>query len=159
MGAGYHGGFGATYGSVSHVVTADSALVGNGRGFELKEAAKRVKKLDGFTDVAVHGSANSISVIVRRGGKDQEIILNHRSLARHLKADKDYGGGNIRLLSCKTGSQTGTFAQNLANKMGVTVRAPSDILFIYPNGKMTIGPDMFTNSGRWINYHPLRKKR
>ena len=39
MGAGYHGGFGATAGSHSHVVAADSTLVGNGKGFELKEAA------------------------------------------------------------------------------------------------------------------------
>ena len=44
MGAGYHGGFGATKGSGS-VIAADSTLVGNGKGFQLKEAAKRVKKL------------------------------------------------------------------------------------------------------------------
>ena len=43
MGAGYHGGFGSTKGS-SRVIVADSSLVGNGRGFQLKEAAKRVKK-------------------------------------------------------------------------------------------------------------------
>ena len=71
MGAGYHGGFGATAGSHSHVVAADSTLVGNGKGFELKEAAKRVKKENGFTDVAVHGSPDSISVIVSKNGKDK----------------------------------------------------------------------------------------
>ena len=47
----------------------------------------------------------------------------------------------------------------LANKMGVTVRAPSDTLYIYPNGKMVIGPNMFTNTGRWIDYHPQKRKR
>ncbi len=155
MGGGYHGGFGSTSGS-ARVITADSTLVGNGRGFELKEAAKRVKKIEGFTDVAVHGSPDSISVMINRNGKEREIVLDHRRLAKFLKKDKGYSKGNIRLLSCSTGSETGTFAQNLANKLGVTVRAPSDTLFIFPSGKMVIGPDMQTNSGRWIDYHPKK---
>ena len=73
MGAGYHGGFGATKGSGS-VIAADSTLVGNGKGFQLKEAAKRVKKLDGYTDVAVHGSPDSISVMINKNGKEREIV-------------------------------------------------------------------------------------
>ena len=80
MGAGYHGGFGATAGSHSRVVTADSTLVGNGKGFELKEAAKRVKKVNGFTDVAVHGSPDSISVIMNKNGKDKEILGDIREM-------------------------------------------------------------------------------
>ena len=120
---------GRNSGSHSHVVAADSTLVGNGKGFELKEAAKRVKKENGFKDVAVHGSPDSISVIVSENGKDKDIVLDYRRLAKFLKSDKGYGGGNIRLLSYKTGSKTGTFAQNPANKMGVTVRAPSDTLY------------------------------
>lgn len=155
MGAGYHGGFGATKGS-RRVIVADSSLVGNGRGFQLKEAAKRVKKIEGYTDVAVHGSPDSISVMINKNGTEREITLDHRRLAKFLKSDEGYKKGNIRLLSCRTGSETGTFAQNLANKMGVTVRAPSDTLFIFPNGKMVIGPDMRTNSGRWIDYHPRK---
>ncbi len=158
MGAGYHGGFGITKGS-RNVVAADSTLVGNGKGFQLKEAAKLVKKIDGFTDVAVHGSPDSISVMISKEGKEREIVLDHRSLAKFLKSDKGYDKGNIRLLSCKTGCETGTFAQNLANKMGVTVRAPSDTLFIFPSGKMVIGPNMRTNSGRWIDYHPQKGAR
>ena len=59
----------------------------------------------------MHGSPDSISVIMNKNGKDKEIVLDHRRLAKFLKSDKGYGGGNIRLLSCKTGSKTGTFAQ------------------------------------------------
>ena len=121
--------------------------------------AKRVKIENGFTDVAVHGSPDSISVFVSKNGKDKEIVLDHRRLAKFLKSDKGYSGGNIRLLFCKTESKTGTFAQNLANKMGVTVRAPSDTLYIFPGGRMVIGPNMFTDSGRWIDYHPQKRKR
>ena len=64
MGAGYHGGFGNTSGARRNgVITLDSTLVGNRpKGKALAEAAKRVKKEDGFTDVAVHGAPDHIEV-------------------------------------------------------------------------------------------------
>ena len=63
MGAGYHGAFGATYGArKSGVITLDSNLVGDlPKGKDLAAAAKKVKKEEGFTDVAVHGSYRGIS--------------------------------------------------------------------------------------------------
>lgn len=160
MGAGFHGGFGNTVGAkMKSYVTADSSLVGNGHGEKLAIAARSVKKEPGYTDVAVHGSPNSISVFRKVGDKEEEVILDQRRLAKFLKADKGYTGGKIRLLSCKTGIETGTFAQNLANKMGVIVRAPSDTLYIWPNGKIVIGSNAFENSGRWIDYYPNKKGR
>ena len=161
MGGGRHGGFGDTSGARRiGVVTADSNLVGNGHGSALAIVAKRVKKEPGFTDVAVHGSPNSISVFRKKvGGGEEEIVLDQRRLARFLKTDSGYKGGKIRLLSCKTGDQNGSFAQNLANKMGVVVRAPSDTLHIWPNGRMVIGPDKCTNSGRWIDYYPRKGRK
>lgn len=82
------------------------------------------------------------------------IYLNQRSLANYLKQDAGYTGGPIRLLSCGTGSSTNGFAQNLANKMGVKVMAPSDTIWAFPNGKLTIGPDSFTNTGHWNTFLP-----
>ena len=43
----------------------------------------------------MHGSPDSISVIVSKNWKDKEIVLDHRRLAKFLKSDKGYGGGNI----------------------------------------------------------------
>ena len=157
MGAGYHGGFGNTHGAVSAAIV-DVHLVGNGSGKELEDAAKRIPHLKGFTDVAVHGTPDHIAFITLKNGKETVINLDHRRLAKFIKRNSGYEGGNIRLISCKTGSPTGSFAQNLANKLGVTVRAPSDTLFIFPNGKMVIGPNMFTNSGKWIDFHPYNRK-
>ena len=118
MGAGVHGGFGSTSGAKhSGVVTADSSLVGNGKGKELAIVAKRVKKEPGYTDVAIHGSPNSVSVFRKTAKGEEEIILDQRRLAKFLKHDSGYSEGKIRLLSCKTGKESGTFAQNLANKM------------------------------------------
>lgn len=155
MGAGYHGGFGATTGARRNgfVVTADSTLVGKGKGEELKNVATRIKKEPGYTDVVVHGNPNTVSVM--KNGNWVE--LDHRRLAKFLKSDSGYSKGNIRLISCSTGKESKGFAQNLANKMGVSVMAPSDTLYIYPNGKVVIGPNQFKNTGKWITYHPERK--
>lgn len=135
------------------VVAADSTLVGKGLGEELKKAATKIKREPNYTDVVVHGKSDAVSVM--RNGK--WIDLDHRRLAKFLKNDKGYSKGNIRLISCSTGKDAKGFAQNLANKMGVSVMAPSDTLHIYPNGKTVIGPNPFKNTGRWIVYNPERK--
>lgn len=161
MGAGYHGGFGATAGSKRNIiVTADSSLTGNTiKGKLLAAVAKKVKKEEGFTDVAVHGAPDHVAFFRIVDKEEYRIVLSHRDLARFLKSDSGYTGGNIRLLSCKTGSKTGAFAQNLANKLGVAVKAPSDTLHIWPTGQMVIGPNAFTNSGEWITYYPQKRKK
>ena len=87
------------------------------------------------------------------------VDLDHRRLAKFLKSDSGYKKGNIRLISCSTGKDAKGFAQNLANKMGVSVMAPSDTLYIYPNGKTVIGPSSTKNTGKWITYKPERKKK
>ena len=140
-------------------ISESSSLVGNHpKGKALAEVSKRVKKEEGFTDVAVHGNPNSVAVYRLENGKEKEIPLTHRNLAKFLRSDKGYNGGNIRLLSCSTGKETGTFAQYLANKMGVAVKAPSDKLHIWPNGRMVIGPNPYINSGKWITYYPKKGK-
>ena len=161
MGAGYHGGFGATVGSKRNIiVTADSSLTGNHiKGKILAAAAKKVKKEEGYTDVAVHGGPDHVAIFRIVNGQEYKIVLSHRALARFLKSDSGYTGGNIRLLSCKTGSKTGVFAQNLANKLGVVGKAPSDTLHIWHSGQMVIDTDAFTNSGEWITYYPQKRKK
>lgn len=71
-----------------------------------------------------------------------------------LKHDSGYPGGNIRLISCSTGKSLSGFAQNLANKMHVKVIAPSDTLWVYPNGKTIIGPSPRKNTGTWKTFYP-----
>lgn len=160
MGAGYHGGFGSTSGSkLTGIIAADSSLVGDlQKGKALAAAAKKVPKDPTYTDVAVHGAPDHIEVFRMINGKEKGVKLSHRNLAKFLKSDSGYPGGNIRLLSCSTGKETGSFAQDLANKLGVSVKAPSDTLHIWPNGKMVIGPSPFKNTGKWIIYHPKKRK-
>lgn len=58
------------------------------------------------------------------------------------------------VLSCGTGSTPNGFAQNLANKMGVEVMAPSDTIWAFPADKLTIGPKWYSNTGRWNTFMP-----
>ncbi|MBO4343356.1 MAG: hypothetical protein J5844_01730, partial [Clostridia bacterium] len=77
-------------------------------------------------------------------------------LARMYKGDKAYTKNPIRLISCETGKDVNGFAQNLANKLGRKVIAPSDTVWIHPNGKITIGPNAKLNSGKWMSYYPKK---
>jgi hypothetical protein len=82
--------------------------------------------------------------------------MNHRSLATYIQKQADYGGSAVRLVSCKTGACEVGFAQNLANKLGVPVKAPTDNLHLFPSGKIVIGPNQFTNTGEWKIFTPTK---
>ena len=49
-------------------------------------------------------------------------------------------GQPIRLLSCDTWACDTGFAQNLANKMGVPVKAPTKLVWAYGDRKMIVAP-------------------
>ena len=54
-----------------------------------------------------------------------KLEIDHRALAKYIeKSGATYK--RIRLISCSTGKHPKGAAQHLANKLGVTVRAPSD---------------------------------
>lgn len=152
MGTGYYGGFGKTYGS--RAVSASPTYVGKGEGDSLAKFAKAIKPESGYTDIVIHGTQERVAIM--HNGKWE--YLDQRRLATLMKRDRDlWKGKSIRLISCSTGADTAGFAQNLANKLGVKVKAPSDTLWVWPNGKMTIGPSQFKNTGHWVIYKPYRK--
>jgi hypothetical protein len=59
------------------------------------------------------------------------------------------GGQDIWLLSCSTGCPTGTFAQGLANELGVVVRAPTTDIFVSSRGRIS-----FESGGGWRIFSP-----
>lgn len=148
MGAGIHGGFGHTLGSKAFSLSPTFA----GDENNLKAAAKWIKAKSGYTDIVIHGAPDYVAI--KRG--NDWIKIDHRTLARMYKGDKDYSKNPIRLISCETGKNVNGFAQNLANKLGRKVIAPSDTVWIHPNGKMTIGPNARSDTGNWISYYPKK---
>lgn len=107
---------------------------------------------NGFYDVGGHGNPH-LYQYVQNGRK---LNLDHRATAKLIKNQKDYDGGGVRLLSCSTGKNADGFAQNLANKMGVPVEAPSDLLYVWPSGRTGIGPSPNNMSGGWRVFYPLK---
>ncbi len=119
---------------------------------------KNVKPIDGYTDVAVHGSKDKFWYLkdaTAPTNPDSWISFNQRSLANYVKGS-DYSGGPIRLLSCETGAADAVAAQNFSNKMGVEILAPTDTLWIFPSGRMSIGPSQFKNTGTWESFFPKK---
>lgn len=156
MGAGTHGGFGLTKGNYSaKPVGLSSTFVGKGDGEALSKASKWVREEPGYTDVIVHGTSDSAQFF--HNGK--WVTLDQRRLANMLKKDPGYSKGAIRLLSCNTGAHSKGFAQNLANKMGVAVKAPTDKLWVHSSGKLVVGPSPTKNTGTWKTYYPQKKGR
>lgn len=122
---------------------------------EIFEYAKKVKPIDGFEDVFIYGSATGFSI----NDADGKICdqYTQREFAEMLRNDLNYHGGYIRLCSCDTGADDAMAAKALAWQLGVDVYAPSDLLWIHFDGKMTIGPDEFTDTGKWVLYERRKK--
>ena len=104
-----------------------------------------VPKKNGYFDFAAHGEISSIIY------GDEDMRLSAREVAQIIIHNKGYHGEKVRLLSCSTGATDNGFAQQLANALGVEVEAPTDILFVYPNGTYKIGYD---GSGEMKTFKP-----
>lgn len=119
----------------------------------LQEYVQKVKPLKTFFDVAMHGAPNAV------GFGTAETNMSPRLLASVIRHSDGWNGQKIRLLSCSTGKQVGDdycFAEELANALGVEVKAPNDTLFISPSGNMYVGED---KDGRMVSYLPNQRGR
>jgi hypothetical protein len=86
-----------------------------------------------------------------------EINLSPREFAEILKNSPVFEGKPVRLISCEAGAKGSINAQYLANNLGVDVLAPTDTVFIYPNGEMFVGPSIYERTGTWIVFKPQGK--
>lgn len=85
--------------------------------------------------------------------------IDVKILSNIIKARKDYHGEDIYLFSCNTGNTTKTkncFAQLLADKLGVTVYAPTEYGVVWSNGKHYSGKPDFTPSGEIKPFKPRK---
>ena len=105
-------------------------------GDPLNETVKRVKPLKTYFDVAMHGSQTAV------GFGTKELNMSPRLLAAVIRHSKGWNGQKVRLLSCSTGARMENdycFAEELANALGVEVKAPDDVLFISGAGVLKVG--------------------
>jgi hypothetical protein len=136
--------------TVSSAKTVDAErVVLAGHDDEVKLAAKLVPPEPGKLDVIVHGDVDSFYVV--RDGT--ELRLDPRQLAAYIRKS-GIKFGRIRLLACQGGVHPKGAAQHLANALGVPVEAPSDKLYIHPDGTLSIGPAPNRNTGKFIEFEP-----
>lgn len=158
MGAGVHGGFGSTKG-YKNAAAGTTKLVNNGYGSDFGTNALKAKPEKGYTDVIVHGEENNVAFYLNKAnanGNQEYVKIDQRRLAKYIKNTEKEKVKAIRLISCNTGKLDNGFAQNLANKMHVPVKAPNDIIWAHSDGKLTIGPNAYTNTGKWRLFYPKK---
>lgn len=122
---------------------------------KLYEYSKKVKAEPNFEDIFIHGDKKGFSY---SNSDNKEMAVTARELAEMIKANPNYKGGNIRLVSCESASNGATSAQMISNLLGVDVKAPTDKVWIDWDGNMTVGPDEFTNSGKWVILKPQKRR-
>lgn len=114
------------------------------KGDDFLHFASKAKQPEGMLDVAVHGSSTMVEI----GNQ----LFNHIVLENLIRRNPQFTGQPIRLISCNTGELR--FAQNLANKLRVPVHAPDDVIWAFPNGRLTIGPTPLANTGKFLKFSP-----
>jgi hypothetical protein len=119
---------------------------------ELFEEAKKLPRESGWIDVVAHGSATRIRVEQKDQAVDAtamfEILkeeLGERVLKEWKTAHKRLGG--VRLISCSTGERPDGIAQQLADRLGVPVKAP--------NGRLWKVRQL--GSVRWVIHDPCNE--
>lgn len=119
----------------------------------LQKYIQNVKPLKTYFDVAMHGAPNAV------GFGTAETNMSPRLLASVIRHSDGWNGQKIRLLSCSTGKQLGDdycFAEELANALGVEVKAPNDTLYIYKSGRMHVGNQ---SAGKFVSFMPNQRRR
>ena len=128
-------------------------------------SSKKRRDIDvnGFYDVIAHGTTRTIQI--QHNGISVEIT--HRTAARLIAKDPNYKGRSIRLLSCDTGGISRGFAQGLADRLNVVVKAPTKLVWVRPDGSYFVAgrsktnpnlPDK-NNRGRFVKFYPRGAKK
>lgn len=115
-----------------------------------------VKQIDGVYSADLHGSPDHFSVGDTR--------LDGRELSDLIRADSEWAGRPVRLLSCETGRGENPVAQEVADSLGVVVTAPTDLVGNHRNGELFLVAETLDEYGnikrvvpenaRWIDFYP-----
>ena len=97
----------------------------------------------GYLNIVTH--ANPQTAFLLKDGK--WIAADSRTLARFIKGVPEFTGQPVRLVACNAGGCANGLAQNLANKLGVRVEAPTGDVFVDTSGS-------FWTNGQWSPFTP-----
>lgn len=94
------------------------------------------KIVTGGVSVAGHGNKNGLYDY--RSDPQNGKYISPNELANMIKSAPGYNDKPVWLIGCNVGS--GDYAQQVADILGTTVFAPTDLVWIYPNGTMIVAP-------------------
>lgn len=135
---------------------------------EFPTYAQNILTKENTFDIISHGSPNSMEFFKQdypQGDKRSNIdaytlstiMRGRQDYIRFIEECRDKGVEPvIRLLSCNTGNTENSgncFAQLLANELGVKVEAPTDLLYVNPNGTFYVGT---RGSGEMKLFYPRK---
>ncbi|MBB5912857.1 hypothetical protein BJY24_001724 [Nocardia transvalensis] len=102
---------------------------------------------EGEHDVVVHGSRDGAPI----PGRGHEV--HPEQIVEAIRNNPHYREGTpIRLLACHSGNEVG-WAQYIADRLGVPVRAPTDSV---GTPRKTDSPAIIRDNGRWETFEPRR---
>ena len=129
------------------------AIVLTETGDRMGDFASRIPPITDTVDVAIHADTTHVFVNHSVGSR-----LTHRELARLIESSPKFNGQEIRLVACRSGELPNGVAQNLANKLGVPVVAPTRTVWVTQTGRLIVGdgPTAFaiTDPGEWVRFVP-----
>ena len=158
MGMKSNGGY--FLGTKGRPYSGDAKLMGKKEAFLEYIARRKDIDINGYYDVIARGTSTYIQI----ENKGETHSIDWRVTAKIIRNSKGYKGQAIRLMSCNTGAITNGFAQNLANKLGVPVSAPTHYLFVYKNGNYFVegsndgGITPNGIKGSFKTFYPNRRK-
>jgi hypothetical protein len=121
------------------------------RNFDVAE------RLPGYQDVIIHGTTDGRMVAgqanragVRTGGHD--VHPNH--VLDTIRRIPGYSGEPVRMLTCHSGVAQPHVIQNMANSLGVPVKAPTDAVGVPSFGEGPFTPRI-NNDGVWLTFLPM----
>lgn len=156
-----------TVSAVSGVAAAGSRTSSGRAYFAVTEGRQRacaeaVPPFEGEYALVIHGNPGAVGVA--------EHELDALGLAELVRSDPEWGGRPVRLVSCATGRGENPIAAQLADELGVEVRAPDDSVWIGHDGSVVVAPPKVVviggreykvpdtgNSGTWRVFAPRRR--
>ena len=115
----------------------------------------------GFHDVVVHGERNGLvrPGVVGEDGADYPSKFTHpNQIAEAVRGNPHYSGGPVRLVACHGGTvdpAAGALpaGQELANSLGVPVKAPTDAVGVAKYDPEPQTP-FIRDGGTWVTFTP-----
>lgn len=133
--------------------------------------AKKIKPLDGYSDIVMHGSPTEL---LAYGNDGEEWSYGAKEAAELIRNSREFCGKPIRLIACQTGALKDGIAQQIADELGVPVLAPTETVTVDIDGEMfvsdndilsgiwnTSSPEermKIRETGTWVEFQPIKKE-